>query len=400
MNEQKSKKARTHPVNYILLAASLIIFGSLGLVFITQMELQPGWLWEEVKEENSMEISAFEGDDLNIEKDGIIDVIAYSDVVRQDDRKSDDPNDVPNYGKIFALDGLTGVKIWEKDCENPVKRVFVVMDVNEDGYEDYFADIASVGPSWIENPSPYNDELQPEIIFDAFSNILIYGNNGSDIPILTGDHRSFTNFFIHDLAYLDGLNDNKPDLVFLECVNKSSENSEYKYNISSYFVNGTKFSSFYIDYASIWKESGVPALQLFRYDSQDHLLFLDRNKIMLLNTSALNFLDPIYNETLMENTIDYTITEDLNGDFISEIIVTTNEGNISIISGGDGNSIRMFNLPRELEYNNYRIETINSTSSDQEAFIIISGDYGEDNLRASQNLIYTITGTSETIFRT
>ena len=399
MNEQKRKKQRTHPVNYILLAASFIIFGSLGLVFITQMELQPGWLWEEVREENSMEMFVFEADDLNEVKDGIMDAIAYSDVTRQDDRRSDDPDDKPNYGKIFALDGLTGAKIWEKNCENPVKRVFEVMDVNEDGYKDYFTDIASVGPNWVVNPNPGNDDLQPEINLNDFSNILIYGNNGTEIPILTGDLLSFTNFFVHDLVYLDGLNDNKPDIVLLECVNKSSEAGEYYYNISSYFVNGTKFSTFYIDYAWFWRETEIPALQMFPYASQDHLLFLDKNKIILLNTSTSNFLEPIYNETVMDATIDYTITEDLNGDSIPEIIVTTNEGNISIISGDNGNTIRMFNLPRELEYRNYKIETINSNPNDQEAIIIISGDYDEDNWRAGQNLIYMVTDTSETLFR-
>jgi hypothetical protein len=56
MNEQKSKKLRTHPVNYVLLAISFIIFGSLGIVFLTQMELQPGWVWEEISEENSMNL--------------------------------------------------------------------------------------------------------------------------------------------------------------------------------------------------------------------------------------------------------------------------------------------------------------------------------------------------------
>ena len=51
MNKSKLKKDKTHPVNYVLLAVSLIIFGSLGLIFITQMELQPGWLWEDVRDE-------------------------------------------------------------------------------------------------------------------------------------------------------------------------------------------------------------------------------------------------------------------------------------------------------------------------------------------------------------
>ena len=186
MNEQKSKKARTHPVNYTLLAASLIVFGSLGLVFITQMELQPGWLWEDLREENSLEVSAIKADDLNEEKDGIMDVLAYSDVLRQDDRRANDPNDTPNYGMIFALDGLTGAEIWHVDFGNPVKRVFEVMDINDDGYNDYFVDIASVGPNWVNDSNPGSEDLIPKIIFDEFSNILIYGNNGTDISILTG----------------------------------------------------------------------------------------------------------------------------------------------------------------------------------------------------------------------
>ncbi len=123
MNEQKRKEERTHPINYILLAASLIVFGSLGLVFITQMELQPGWVWEEVSGENSMEMSVLEADDLN--KDGFLDAIAYIDVERQDSDNVGDPNDLTNYGNIYALDGLSGYKIWEKICKNPVKKFYL-----------------------------------------------------------------------------------------------------------------------------------------------------------------------------------------------------------------------------------------------------------------------------------
>ena len=45
MTRQKRKKDETHPVNFILLAISLLIFGTLGIIFITQMELVPGWIW-------------------------------------------------------------------------------------------------------------------------------------------------------------------------------------------------------------------------------------------------------------------------------------------------------------------------------------------------------------------
>ena len=342
MNEQKRKKARTHPINYILLAASLIVFGSLGLVFVTQMELQPGWVWEEVSGENSMEMSVLEADDLN--KDGFLDAIAYADVDRQDSDNIGDPNDLTNYGNIYALDGLSGYKIWEKICNNPVKRVFEVMDVNEDGYKDYFADIASVGPDWvIINPG---DNLGPEIIPNDYSNILIYGNNGTDIPIATGDHRSFTNFFVQDLVHLDGLDDNRPDLIFLECKSKINATYEYFYNISSYFINGTKFDSFFIDFSWISERAVIPAIHLFPYGSEEHLLFINQNKIMLLNTSVSNFLDPIFNETVMAATRDYTLTEDLNGDSIPEIFLITDEGNVSIIIGFDGSIIRTFNVPR------------------------------------------------------
>ena len=397
MNEQKRKKARTHPINYILLAASLIVFGSLGLIFITQMELQPGWVWEEVSGENSMEMSVLEADDLN--NDGFLDAIAYSDVRWRNDDNGRIPNDLPNYGNIYALDGLSGYKIWEKICNNPVKKVFQVMDVNGDGYMDYFADIASVGPDWVQ----YNNwsNFEPEIIPNAYSNILIHGKNGTDIPITTGDHRSFTNFFIQDLVHLDGLNDNRPDLIFLECELKLNATSEYFYNISSYFVNGTKFDSFYIDFAWIEQDRTIPAMELFSYGSEEHVLFIDRNKIMLLNTSVSNFLDPIFNETIMDYTRDYALIEDLNGDSIPEIFLTTETGNVSIISGIDGSIIRTFNVPRELEYYFYEIDTLGSNEIDQEAFVMIKGEiYHEDTKRKNnQILIYVVTETSENIFR-
>ncbi len=397
MNEQKRKEERTHPINYILLAASLIVFGSLGLAFVTQMELQPGWVWEEVSGKNSMEMNVFEADDLN--NDGFLDAIAYSDVIRQNSDNQGDLNDIPNYGNIYALDGLSGSKIWEKICNNPVKKVFEVMDVNGDGYKDYFANIASVESDW-KTISP-GDNPTTEIILNDYSNILIYGNNGTDIPIATGDHRSFTNFFVQDLVHLDGLDDNRPDLIFLECESKTNATYEYFYNISSYFVNGTKFDSIYIDFSWISEQDVIPAMDLFPYGSEEHVLFINSNKIMLLNTSVSNFLDPIFNKTLMGNIRDYTFTEDLNGDSIPEIFLTTETGNVSIISGIDGSTIRTFNVPREIEYHIYGIETLGSNTTDQEVFLIIKGDFYDDidHTKENQILIYVVTETSENIFR-
>ena len=396
MNEQKCKKARTHTVNYILLAASFIVFGSLGLVFITQMELQPGWVWEDVSGENSMEVKVLVGDDLN--DDGIPDVIAYIDVERQNTGDNRILDDKPNYGNVYALDGLSGSKIWEKICNNPIKRVFEVMDVNEDGYQDYFVDIASVGPDWVT----YNNEsnnLRPEIIPNDYFNILLSGNNGSEIPITTGDYRSFTNFFVQDLVNIDDLDDNKPDLIFLECELKMNTTSEYYYNISSYFVNGTKFDSFTIDFAWIKDRGVIPSINLFSYGSEEQILFLDKNKIIMFNTSESSFLTPIYNETVMDYTNDFTISEDLDGDSIQEIILITEEGNVSLISGIDGSLIKTFNVPGG--FHQFEIETLGSSEGDMEALIMIKSEIFHENttIRENQISFYAITETSENIFR-
>jgi len=388
MNEQKRKKIRTHPVNYVLLAVSLIVFGSLGLVFITQMEIQPGWVWEEVSEENSMELNVIIADDLN--NDGFNDAIAYADVNRQNDDNRGNPDDIPNYGKIFGLDGLTGLTLWEKNCENPVKKVIELADINGDGIKDYLAVIASVTPDWVN----ISNNFIPEIILDAYTNIILSGNNGTEIPILTGDLLSFTNFYIQDAVSLD---ESKADLVFIECKAKSNNSNEFFYNISSYFDNGTQYDTFNIDFTWIDQSSSIPILDLFPYGSKDELLFIDENRIILFNTSIYSFMNPIYNETSVGLNFDYTYLEDLNDDGISEIAVMSRDGNVSIISGIDGTTIRMFNMP--IEYEHFDINQLGSDENDAKAYILINcekNDY-ESEIRESLMLIYNVTETSEDI---
>ena len=390
MNEQKRKKIRTHPVNYVLLAASLIIFGSLGIVFITQMEIQPGWVWEEISDENSMELDLITTDDLN--NDGFNDAIAYADVNEQNTDNIGNPDDTPNYGKIFGIDGLTGLTLWETDCENPVKKVFELADINGDGIKDYLADIASVSPNWA-SPFPQSNP-RPEIILDAYTNILLSGNNGTEIPILTGDLLSFTNFYIQDAVYL---NESKADLVFIECKAKSNVSNEFYYNISCYFGNGTQYDTFNIGFIWIDQTRSIPVLDLFPYGSKDELLFIDQNRIILFNTSVNSFMNPIYNETTIGYNFDYTYLEDLNEDGISEIALMSDEGNVSIISGINGSTILTFNMP--IEYDRFDINQLCSYESDSKAYILINcekHDY-DSEIRESLMLIYTVTETSEDI---
>ena len=354
------------------------------------MELQPGWVWEDYSEGNSMELAIISADDLN--NDGFNDAITYTKVERQDSDNIGDPDDIPNYGKIIGLDGLTGLPLWEKDCENPVKKVFELADINGDGIKDYLADIATVGPDWvIQNPT----DLRPEIIIDEYTNVIISGNNGSEIPILTGDFRSFTNFFIQDAVYLS---ESRADLVFLECNSKGNETTEFFFNISSYFTNGTQFDTFNIGFGWIDGGGKIPALKLFPYGSKDELLFIDNNRIILFNTSVDGFMNPIFNETITEENRDYTFIEDLDGDGISEIAVMNFEGKLSIISSINGSTIRTLNMPTE--YDRFDVNQLGSDENDQSAYILVNcekDDYDSD-IRESLMLVYTVTESSDDIF--
>ncbi|MFX0059357.1 MAG: hypothetical protein ACFE8J_13760, partial [Candidatus Heimdallarchaeota archaeon] len=339
-------------------------FGGLGLIFITQMELQTGWVWDELNNENSMEMYILEGDDIN--QDGFPDIIAYTDVERLDNNEGR-PEDKPQYGGIYALDSMNGNKLWERDMNNPVKKVFQIMDLDDNGINEYFANIATVGPDWIDHPFNPGEKI-PDVYPDMYSNRLINGTNGEDIPILTGDNLNFTNYFIHDLVPLADLTDNLPDLVMIECELKPPSTNEYYYNISSYFANGTKFDTFYLDITWIDSHHIMPAIELFTYNSEEHILFLDKDSISLLNTSSPLFLDPIFNNTDVKDTGDFTVVEDLNGDGFSEILAINWDGNVSIISGIDGTIIRKFIVSG---YDNYYIDLLGSNEIDNEAFVLI-----------------------------
>jgi len=392
MNVKQQKMERTHPVNYVLLAVSLIIFGGLGIIFITQMELHPGWVWEDFNEENSMEMSVIKGDD--IDDDGILDLVAYIDVVRWDDN-DENVDDIPRYGGVYALNGLNGKRLWDRDLHNPVKRVFQIMDVDGDGNNEYFVDAASVGPHWIEhpfNPGEWIPDIYPNMNF----NFIINGSDGEDIPILTGDNQNFTNYYIHDLVALEDLGDFKPDLVMVECELKTNATSDYYYNISSYFVNGTKFDSVIYGDSGISKENQIPEIQLFNHTFPDQILLIERDSVTLLNTSSSGFLTPIYNNTDPIDTTDYTITEDLNHDGISEILVSNWNGNITIISGLDGNTIRSFVIPG---FENYFIDTIGTNEHDNQAFIYVKAHtyHHPTQTREVQLVILAVTETVEEV---
>jgi len=164
-------------------------------------------------------------------------------------------------------------------------------------------------------------------------------------------------------------------------------------------VNGTKFDTFNMDGAWISEQAVIPALHLFPYGSEEHVLFIDKNKIIMFNTSESNFFAPIFNETLPDYTVDYTLSEDLNGDSIPEIFLITDNGNVSLISGNDGSLLQTFNVPGE--FDSFEIETLGSSESDMEALIMIKGriHYVNSTTKESNHFFYSITDISENLFR-
>jgi hypothetical protein len=47
---KKSRDDDSRSINLVLLAASFIIFGVFGMIFLTQMDLQSGWAPEDIRD--------------------------------------------------------------------------------------------------------------------------------------------------------------------------------------------------------------------------------------------------------------------------------------------------------------------------------------------------------------
>ena len=78
MSEDKREKPKAGSMALILFAISMIILGGLGLIFITQMELIPGWGWQDMAEVYPAESYMISADDVN--NDDVSDVLVYFDI--------------------------------------------------------------------------------------------------------------------------------------------------------------------------------------------------------------------------------------------------------------------------------------------------------------------------------
>ncbi|MFW9879112.1 MAG: hypothetical protein ACFFG0_39035, partial [Candidatus Thorarchaeota archaeon] len=278
---------------------------------------------------------------------GVNDLIAYADI-----HGTDRPERYEHlqYGGVFCLEGSNGVLLWAKEYNGPVRNVFPIMDYNGDGVAECFVSKASIGPNWTIRDNRY----EPDYKLNLYTNQMIYGNNGTDIPISTGDKLNFTNYFVIDLISLDDLTDSREDLILLEgeeyeVIDGNHTYIQYNCSLNTYFINGTKKLSINEVYDGwVHSDLSIPSLELFQYTDQNQLLFLNRDSLYLYNLSSENFLNEIYNTTFIPVIEEYEIIEDLNLDGVPEIVTISWDGNLTLLNGIDGGEIYRFGIAPEL----------------------------------------------------
>lgn len=376
MSTQEFKERETKSINLILVGISLIIFGGLGIIFITQMELHPGWAWEDYNEEYPIELYALEGEDIT--GDGMPEIVTYADITRTHEEIA---NNTPKFGGVFLLNGRNGGEVWSSVYRNPVKRVFHIMDVDGDTHRDFFVETATVSPNWT-GPDDEDVDIYPNM----FSNNIISGLDGSDLSELPQVGSDFTNLFVADLISLD------EDIICLEAEYNETL-FEFYWNITSYFINGTKKHTLYVDtvnHLNYNDPSDVPGIEIFSYGGEPHLLYIEEHSIRLLNLSPLDFLNYTYNEPLPGELISYTIIEDLNSDDISEILFATRDQEILLVNGSNGKQIRNFSI--SYEFDNVELTEVPSLNGDGQVYFVTEASkwYGGDKNEII-NEIYSLT---------
>lgn len=357
--EKSLEKKRTQSYNMIFIAISLAVMGSLGLVFITQMDLQPGWEFSDL--EGNYPVRLFYLQTENSE------LLAYTDTYSYEPQLTRNPS--PQWGGIFLLDPKTGnIKTQRTNFDGPIKYAFQIMDVDGDSIKDYFIDKATVGSEWIpiENET---SEYNLDIIENGFKNKIISGRNLTDV----GEVNTFSPISVFDVVAVDNLNDFKEDLICLEKANVSSGGypfgTDYIFYLRSYFINGTMVINETLNPElpeTHYEDSRIPKIELLDYQGTPHLLFADVNSFALYNLSSSNFTEnPIYCYDPKDDISNFQQIDDLNGDGINEILLINstsewiNEGNgtCQVLNGSNGQILYDFTSKF-----NYRIENTKITN--------------------------------------
>ena len=361
MTSSRKNSNESRPINLVLLAISFIIFGVLGIVFITQMELQPGWAWEELRETAPTRLHTLEVEDAD--GNGVNNIIGYADVSGTNEPEA---YQTLQYGGIFNIEGSSGKMLWSRVFTDPVRKVFPIMNVNGDDVKDYFYSQAST----TSNLTEQNGYFTPEVLPNMYNNKIIDGSNGEDISV------SFTDYYVHDLVTQDSVD----ELILLECESYEvpDGNMTMSYTnstINVYFLNGTIKSSINdFPFGTLRPDDPIPAIELFNFTDQSHLLFISSRDLFLYNLSSTKSLELIYNVTFPFWFDEYAIIEDLNLDGISELLLSTSDGNVTLVDGYSGGIIWQFtafqNLGDPIQHSQIAIEEIYNTAGDGTTYLL------------------------------
>ncbi|MBD3212927.1 MAG: hypothetical protein GF311_09995 [Candidatus Lokiarchaeota archaeon] len=403
MNLRKSKKIKSEPINWILIAISFLVLAGLGLIFITQMEFQTGWFYQDLRETYPMELYAFKTDDIG--GNGNDDIISYVDIQRRDD--SVKPlYDNPQFGAIIALDGATGNRLWMNTYNGPVKKVFTLPDLDGDSIQDYFISIATVNESWYNKSyDGENYDMIPYIHIDQFTNKIISGgNDGNDI----GTDEDFPSTGFIDMVALDNLNDDKADLFCLEFYNGSMGGYDnYDVNITSYFNNGTQIANnnftYYNNIENFYKSNFLPRVELFTIDNTEYILLIDRDGISRLNLTTLDPLNPISKFSTKDYNLEFekiVKIKDQNDDGNEELLLITRYSdkdykfNATLLNGVDFSLQDSLNISLEngFDYQCEELEQLFYSGEENKTFVLfyLDGYNAQTQARYLNSFVYEI----------
>jgi len=259
---------------------------------------------------------------------------------------------------------MNGKPIWAKEFNGPVKYMSPIMDVDDDGIKDYFICYASVAPHW-------SSETEESICYpNKYSNQIISGGSGESISILTGDGKNFTNLELIFLIHLNNLNDNQEDIICLHRWNL--QNIGIVFNITSYYVNGTK--KYEVSFQNAFEPSDpnfIKAIELFPHINRPHLLIIGNHSYALQDITSINYSKTIYQSSSVLDINSFSIINDLNGNQIPEFIISTFDGKLRLINGVNGNILKEVDLLLAAHESVIKISDFSNTEGDGSVGIII-----------------------------
>ncbi|MHA1783694.1 MAG: hypothetical protein ACTSVE_00715 [Candidatus Helarchaeota archaeon] len=315
----KSKKqSKTVSSNMVLLLISLCIIGSLSILFVTQIEIQPGWKYDEYTTSHATDVNVLAINDTN--GDGYLDIITTLKATNEDYAS----NNIPQFGVVACLSGKTGIPIWKNELKGPALNAFPLLDVNGDGISEILISYATVDKDWTAS-----NELN--ITANMFGNQIINGKNGESISLVDGvDSCNFTHRNVVDCVSFSNISDDQEDFIVIQNNNSYFNLPNTMTNITGYFVNGT-IKKYYNT------SDSYQFIDLLPYKNDNQLLALGANVVYLRNLSSPTPYDQIYKQVLISYNLNcYLVLQDLTGDNISEIAIGTDNGHLLVLNGSDG----------------------------------------------------------------